>query len=132
MKIVTYNVNGLRSALNKGLLEWLAEQRPDVVCLQETKAQPEQIPADTFESLGYQAYYHSARKKGYSGVAILSRQTPDRVVAGMGIEAYDNEGGFYGPITAISPSSASITRRGLRAKSDKPLKWSGSRIFIAM
>ena len=51
MKIVTYNVNGLRSALNKGLLEWLAEQRPDVVCLQETKAQPEQIPADTFESL---------------------------------------------------------------------------------
>ncbi len=118
MKIVTYNVNGLRSALNKGLLEWLAEQRPDVVCLQETKAQPEQIPADTFESLGYQAYYHSARKKGYSGVAILSRQTPDRVVAGMGIEAYDNEGRFlradYGDLSIVSvyhPSGTSGEER---------------------
>ncbi len=118
MKIVTYNVNGVRSALNKGLLEWLSTQRPDVVCLQETKAQPEQIPADTFESLGYHAYYHSAQKKGYSGVAILSLREPDRVVAGMGIEKYDNEGRFlradYGDLSIVSvyhPSGTSGEER---------------------
>ena len=118
MKIMTYNVNGLRSALNKGLLEWLDTQRPDVVCLQETKAQPEQIPADTFERLGYRAYYHSAQKKGYSGVAILTLREPDRVVAGMGIESYDAEGRFlradYGDLSIVSvyhPSGTSGEQR---------------------
>lgn len=106
MKIITYNVNGLRSALNKGFAEWMAEQKPDVLCLQETKAQPEQIPTEIFEHLGYQAYYHSAQKKGYSGVAILTKQTPDRVVYGMGIEPYDQEGRFlrvdYGELSIVS------------------------------
>lgn len=69
MKIITYNVNGLRAALSKGLTEWMAEEQPDVLCIQETKAQPEQIPLLEFEALGYHSYFFSAQKKGYSGVA---------------------------------------------------------------
>ena len=70
MKIVTYNVNGLRSALSKGLTDWIAAERPDILCLQETKAQPEQIPTLELEALGYRCYFFSTVKKGYSGVAI--------------------------------------------------------------
>ena len=76
MKIITYNVNGLRAAVGKGLPEWLAQEQPDVLCLQETKLQPEQYPAEAFEALGYKAWLFSAQKKGYSGVAILSRREP--------------------------------------------------------
>ena len=72
MKIITYNVNGLRAALSKGFTQWLEEEQPDVVCLQETKAQPDQIPTLEFEALGYKSYFFSAKKKGYSGVAILT------------------------------------------------------------
>ena len=82
MRIVTYNVNGLRSALSKGLTDWIAAERPDILCLQETKAQPEQIPTLELEALGYRCYFFSAVKKGYSGVAILTRREPDRVAAG--------------------------------------------------
>lgn len=63
MKIITYNVNGIRSALSKGLTDWLAEELPDVLCLQETKAQPEQIPTEVFEAIGYKCYFYSAKKK---------------------------------------------------------------------
>ena len=86
MKIVTYNVNGIRSAIGKGLCDWIADERPVVLCLQETKAQPEQIPSEAFERMGYRCHYFSAVKKGYSGVAILTLCEPDRVVPGMGIE----------------------------------------------
>ena len=94
MKIITYNVNGLRAAASKGLPEWLVQENPDILCLQETKLQPDQYPAEVFEALGYKAYLYSAQKKGYSGVAILTKQEPDHVEYGMGIEAYDNEGRF--------------------------------------
>lgn len=94
MKIITYNVNGLRSALSKGFTDWLAAEQPDVVCLQETKAQPDQIPTLEFEALGYKSYFFSAKKKGYSGVGILTKITPDHVEYGMGISQYDNEGRF--------------------------------------
>ena len=94
MKIITYNVNGLRAALSKGLTEWMAQEQPDVLCIQETKAQPDQIPLLEFEALGYHTYFFSAQKKGYSGVAILTKQKPDRVIYGMNIPEYDNEGRF--------------------------------------
>ncbi|KKB53965.1 exodeoxyribonuclease III [Parabacteroides gordonii] len=94
MKIITYNVNGLRAAVTKGLPEWLAQEQPDVLCIQETKLQPEQFPSEAFEGLGYKPYLFSAQKKGYSGVAILTRREPDHVEIGMGIEKYDNEGRF--------------------------------------
>ncbi|MBQ7671978.1 MAG: exodeoxyribonuclease III [Paludibacteraceae bacterium] len=92
MKIVSYNLNGIRSAMSKGLLDWLGQYNPDVFCIQESKAQPEQIDLLAFEELGYHAYLHSAEKKGYSGVGIFSKQVPDRVVAGMGNPRYDSEG----------------------------------------
>lgn len=92
MKIVSYNLNGIRSAMSKGLLNWLQTENPDVFCIQESKAQPEQIDTLAMQELGYHSYIHSAEKKGYSGVCIFSKQVPDRVVAGMGIPAYDSEG----------------------------------------
>ena len=118
MKIITYNVNGLRAAVGKGLPEWLAQEQPDVLCLQETKLQPEQYAAEAFEALGYKAWLFSAQKKGYSGVAILSRREPDHVEYGMGIEKYDNEGRFiradFGDLSVISvyhPSGTSGDER---------------------
>ena len=73
MKIITYNVNGIRSALDKGFLQWLQGANPDVLCLQEGKAEQNQINVDDFKALGYEyVYWHSAQKKGYSGVAIFS------------------------------------------------------------
>lgn len=105
MKIVSYNLNGIRSAMSKGLLNWLQTENPDVFCIQESKAQPEQIDTLAMQELGYHSYIHSAEKKGYSGVCIFSKQVPDRVVAGMGIPAYDSEGRVlradFGDITIV-------------------------------
>lgn len=92
MRIITYNVNGIRAAISKGFLDWLKTVDADIVCVQETKAQPEQIPQEQFEAVGYHSYIHSAVKKGYSGVAIFSRQKPLHVEYGMGVEKYDFEG----------------------------------------
>ena len=118
MKIITYNVNGIRSALNKGLAQWIAEEQPDVLCIQETKAQPDQVPSEVFEELGYTAYYHSAQKKGYSGVAILTRRQPDRVVCGMDMPQYDAEGRFiradFGDLSVVSVYHPSGTTGDLR------------------
>lgn len=93
-KIISYNVNGIRAALNKGLINWLKEEDPDILCIQETKAQPEQIDNSLFEEAGYYCYWYSAQKKGYSGVGILTKHKPDHVEYGMGIQKYDNEGRF--------------------------------------
>ncbi len=105
MKIISYNVNGIRSAINKGLLEWLRQEDPDVFCVQESKAQPEQIDVIGMQELGYHSYIHSAEKKGYSGVCIFSKEEPDKVVAGMGIPRYDSEGRVlradFGDITIV-------------------------------
>lgn len=92
MKIYSYNVNGIRAAMNKGFMQWLSASDADVVCIQETKAQEDQIPMLEFKTLGYDCYALSAKKKGYSGVAILSRFAPKNVVYGCGEEIYDNEG----------------------------------------
>lgn len=93
MKIISYNLNGIRAALGKDLLSYLREENADVVCFQETKAQPDQIDSKVFWELGYKyCYYHSAQKKGYSGVAILSKVQPDKIVVGMNQACYDQEG----------------------------------------
>lgn len=92
MKIITYNVNGIRAASDKGLLDWLRQADADIVCLQEVKALPEQINLPAFEALGYQGFFHPAEKKGYSGVATFSRRPPTQVVTGMDIPDYDREG----------------------------------------
>lgn len=91
--IISYNVNGIRSALSKGLLDWVKDVSPDVLCLQETKAHPDQVPEKIrFEELGYEQHWHSAEKKGYSGVAVFTRQKPQKVVLGCGMDQYDREG----------------------------------------
>ncbi|WP_271765582.1 exodeoxyribonuclease III [Aquimarina algiphila] len=93
MKIVSYNVNGIRAALNKGFIEWLKQTDPDVICLQEIKANKEQLDLDIFAEAGYaHNFWYSAQKKGYSGVAILSKTAPDHVEYGTGIEYMDFEG----------------------------------------
>lgn len=91
MKIISYNVNGIRAALNKGFKEWLEAENPDILCLQELKALPEQVD-NFYEDLGYQMYWETAEKKGYSGVAILTKPEPIHVEHGCGNDLYDSEG----------------------------------------
>ena len=118
MKIISYNLNGFRAAVGKGLLDWLRQESPDVFCIQESKAQPEQIDTLAMQELGYHSYIHSAEKKGYSGVAIFSKQVPDKVVAGMGIPKYDCEGRVlradFGDITVVCVYIPSGTTGGIR------------------
>ncbi len=93
MRIISYNVNGIRAAITKGFLDWLQSANPDVICLQEIKATEDQIPVKEIELAGYPyQYYYSAQKKGYSGVAILSKTKPNNIVFGTGIEHMDFEG----------------------------------------
>lgn len=93
MKIASYNVNGIRAAIRKGFLTWLVEENPDIVCLQEIKASLDQIDINDFESLGYHVYWmEAASRKGYSGVAILTKEVPLHVEYGCGYEVYDREG----------------------------------------
>jgi exodeoxyribonuclease-3 len=113
-KIVSYNVNGIRAAMSKGLVDWVKEESPDLLCIQETKAQPDQIDETQFHELGYKTYWFSAHKKGYSGVGIITKETPEHVEYGMGIEKYDFEGRFlradfegYSVISVYHPSGSS-------------------------
>ena len=118
MKIISYNLNGIRSAISKGLLEWLKEENPDVFCIQESKAQPEQIDVLAFQELGYKSYIHSAEKKGYSGVCIFTKQEPDKVVVGMGNPKYDREGRVlrvdFGDLTIVDAYIPSGTTGDIR------------------
>ena len=93
MKIISYNVNGIRAAMKKGLLEWLQIENPDIVCFQEIKALKEQIDIKAFTEIGYKYnYWFSAQKKGYSGVAIISKYKPKNIKYGTGISSMDFEG----------------------------------------
>jgi exodeoxyribonuclease III len=93
MRIISYNVNGIRAAITKGFLEWLQQANPDIICLQEIKATEDQIPTQDITQAGYPyQYYFPAEKKGYSGVAILSKIEPKKVVYGTGIATMDIEG----------------------------------------
>jgi exodeoxyribonuclease-3 len=124
MKIYSYNVNGIRAALRKGLVNWLKESEADVLLLQETKAQAEQIEEHEFTALGYHCYWHSAEKKGYSGVGILCKTKPDHVEIGSGIDYIDQEGRIlradFGDLSIMSvyvPSGSSgDARQDLKMK----------------
>ncbi len=118
MKIVSYNVNGLRAALKKGLIDWVKDEDPDIFCIQESKSQEDQVPANLFEELGYHAYWHSAEKKGYSGVVTYSKEKADNVVHGIGMTKYDSEGRIlrcdFGDLTIVNgyfPSGSSSEER---------------------
>lgn len=118
MRIISYNVNGIRAAVRKGFLEWLATHPADVICLQEVKAHIGDIDFASMEALGYHTHWFCAQKKGYSGVGILSRIKPDNIIAGCNIEQSDFEGRViradFGDITLINayfPSGTSGEQR---------------------
>jgi exodeoxyribonuclease-3 len=118
MRIISYNVNGIRSAISKGFKEWLATNPADIICLQEIKANVEDIDTSIFEELGYDNYWYPAQKKGYSGVGILTKIKPDNIVYGNGIMQSDAEGRVlradFGDITLLStyfPSGSSGDER---------------------
>ncbi|MEZ5541506.1 MAG: exodeoxyribonuclease III [Pseudomonadota bacterium] len=118
MRIITVNVNGIRSAARKGFFPWLVRQQADVVCLQETKAQVGQLADPVFRPRGWHVHFHDAEKKGYSGVAIYSRRRPDRVIAGLGWPDVDAEGRYlearFGSLSVVSlylPSGSSSEER---------------------
>ena len=118
MRIITFNANGIRSAARKNFYTWLARQKADVVCIQETKAQREQLQDPVFSPKGYHVFYHDALKKGYSGVAVYSRQAPDRVTEGLGWPEFDGEGRYlradFKGLSVISlylPSGSSVPER---------------------
>ena len=118
MRVVTLNVNGIRSAAKKGLFRWLAAQRADVVCLQEMKAQEHDLDDSLHVPKGLMPFYALAEKKGYSGVALYSRRAPDKVIRGFGTHEFDSEGRYlearFGKLSVISiylPSGSSGPHR---------------------
>jgi exodeoxyribonuclease-3 len=120
-KILTYNVNGIRAALNKGLDTWINSSQADIVCLQEIKAKPEQFDEKSFNKLGYNCFINSAVKPGYSGVAILSKIKPNYVEIGCGIENIDFEGRVirvdfdcYSVISVYFPSGSNPLRQSFK------------------
>jgi len=92
VRVISYNVNGIRAAFTKDFLGWLQTAAPDVICIQESKAGQDQIDIDSLQELGYHSYWHCAERKGYSGVGIASKQKPLHVEYGCGIDCYDVEG----------------------------------------
>ena len=117
MKIISYNVNGIRAAINKGFIDWLQETNVDVICIQEIKANKEQVQTNLLDKIGYHNYWFSAQKKGYSGVAIFSRIKPKKVIYGTKINHIDFEGRViqadYDDFSVISlylPSGTNIDR----------------------
>lgn len=118
MRIISYNVNGIRAAIKKGFIDWLATNPADIICLQETKANQEDVDVSAIEKMGYQTFWYSAQKKGYSGVAIFTKIKPDQVLYGNGIDQSDAEGRIiradFGDITLINayfPSGTSGEER---------------------
>ncbi|MCU0840131.1 MAG: exodeoxyribonuclease III [Thiobacillaceae bacterium] len=118
MRILTLNLNGIRSASNKGLYPWLARQGADLVCLQELKAQTADMTAEMLNPDGYHGYFHYADKKGYSGVGLYARRQPDQIIEGLGIADIDQEGRYlearFGDLSVVSvylPSGSSGEHR---------------------
>ena len=118
MRIITANVNGIRSAAKKGFIEWLANTQADFICLQEIKAQLDDLSQDLIAPKHYASYFHCAQKKGYSGTGIYSKHQPDQVVSGFGVAEFDDEGRYtalrFGKLWVISvyfPSGSSSDDR---------------------
>ncbi len=130
MRVMTLNCNGIRSAAKKGFFDWLATCDVDVVCLQETKAQRDQLTEAMFTPAGYHCFYFDAQKKGYSGTALFSRVAPDRVHRGLGFDIADEEGRYlqadFGSLSIASlylPSGSSGEERQVR-------KWAFMEAFM--
>ena len=94
VRFLSWNVNGIRAAYKKGILNWFSKEQPDILCIQETKAMKEQLPEDLLNVNGYTSYFSSAERKGYSGTATYTKVNPLKVVNGIGIKKFDSEGRF--------------------------------------
>ncbi len=123
MKIISYNVNGIRAAFGKDFLGWMKVADPDVICIQESKAGTDQIDIKSLREIGHHSYWHSAQKKGYSGVGIASKVEPKHVEYGCGIEHYDSEGRVmradfekFSVISVYVPSASNIERLDFKMK----------------
>lgn len=117
MRIISYNVNGIRAAFGKDFLGWMKIANPDVICIQESKAGNDQIDIKSLQEIGYHSYWHSAQRKGYSGVGIASKVEPTHIEYGCGIEHYDSEGRImradfagFSVISVYVPSASNIER----------------------
>jgi len=120
MRIISVNLNGIRSAASKGFYEWLAHQNADVVCLQELKAQAADMTEQMLNPDGYHGYFHYAEKKGYSGVGIYCREKPQQVIVGLGVNEFDVEGRYlcadfadFSVVSLYLPSGSSGEERQL-------------------
>jgi exodeoxyribonuclease-3 len=118
MRIISVNLNGIRSAAGKGFYEWLVQQDADIVCMQELKAQEKDMTAQMLAPHGYHGYFHYAEKKGYSGVGIYCREQPQRVISGLGIAEFDAEGRYicadfagFSVVSVYLPSGSSGEER---------------------
>ena len=118
MRIISVNLNGIRSAVSKGLLDWLPQQRADIVCVQELKAQTADMSAAMLNPPGYYGYFHYAEKKGYSGVGLYGKLQPDAIIEGLGVPDIDAEGRYlearFGNLSVVSlylPSGSSGEHR---------------------
>lgn len=118
MRVISFNVNGIRSAVSKGAFEWLAKQKADVICLQEVRASDKVLESAQFQLPGYHSYYCHAQKSGYSGVGILTKKEPTKVVEKLGFPLADDEGRYihveFGPLVVASiyfPSGTSGEER---------------------
>ena len=123
IKILSYNINGIRAAIRKGFVEWLEDCNPDIICLQETKANVDQFDQTVFKKLGYNDYWFSAEKKGYSGVGILTKLKPNKIHYGVGINYMDREGrnlmldfDNFSVMSLYLPSGTNIDRLGFKFK----------------
>ncbi|HOZ85245.1 MAG TPA: exodeoxyribonuclease III [Niabella sp.] len=125
MRIISYNVNGIRAAIKKGLVEWLQTDPADIICIQETKAEKDNVDMEAINQLGYQDYWFSAKKKGYSGVAVFTKIKPDHVEYGTGHPVSDEEGRViqldFGKIRLINAYFPSGTSGDIRQ--DYKYKW---------
>ena len=129
MKILSYNVNGIRAALKKGFADWLKTTEADVICIQETKALEDQVDSSVLKDLGYYHYWFSAQKKGYSGVAIFSKKKPNKVIFGSGIDHMDFEGriiradfDLFSVMSLYLPSGTNLDRLDYKFKFMKEFK----------
>ncbi|MFI4968237.1 MAG: exodeoxyribonuclease III [Gammaproteobacteria bacterium] len=127
MRVISLNVNGIRSASRKGVFEWLKRQKADVICLQETKAQEDQLTDPMFRPDGHHCFYFDAKKKGYAGTAVYARSEPEKVVTGFGAKEFDDEGRYlevqFKNLSVVSlylPSGSSGPER--QASKDRFLK----------
>ena len=129
MKILSYNVNGIRAALKKGFADWLKTTEADLICIQETKALEDQVDSSVLKDLGYYHYWFSAQKKGYSGVAIFSKKKPNKVIFGSGIDHMDFEGRIiradfdsFSVMSLYLPSGTNLDRLDYKFKFMKEFK----------